>query len=155
MANDSDLSALKTAFIIKMVNFIDWPEKNLNEDHIYFNFCVKRSSRVSVEMLDWARTAELKSRPVKIINVYFHPERRKQCDLIFIQHSSQLSKELATANQYGILTISDIYGTARQGVIINFYQEGDNLRFEINLKKARELNFSIQPRLLKLARIVE
>lgn len=154
VATDVDQSALKTAFIIKMVSFIDWPKNAFDGEQKNFSFCLSQKTPIPDDLLNWSRSARLKSLPVKLINTYYHPESRSSCDLIFIRHNEHLRTEIQNATRHGVLTISDIPGNAHRGIIINFYQEGKNLRFEINLKKAREQKFSIQPRLLKLAKIV-
>jgi hypothetical protein len=78
------------------------------------------------------------------------------CHILFIssyekRHIQEILKSIKGLN---ILTIGDTDGFARKGIVINFYTEGQKIRFEINLDAAKRANLTISSRLLSLARIV-
>jgi hypothetical protein len=80
------------------------------------------------------------------------------CHLTYVGPNSSENSE-KTMRDFSILpahtlTVGDFSGAAEQGAVINFFQEGDKVRFEVNLSDARREGFNISYRLLQLARIV-
>jgi len=79
------------------------------------------------------------------------------CQVVFIAASErgQLRRILARTQAKPILTVADSDGFAAAGVMINFYDAGDNVRFEINENAAERSGLHVSSKLLKLARLVE
>jgi hypothetical protein len=80
----------------------------------------------------------------------------KECRVLFIASSERanLGRILARIEGSPVLTVGDTEGYAGQGVIVNFYQEENKVRFEINRDAAGRAGLAISSQLLKLARIV-
>ncbi|HCI14482.1 MAG TPA: DUF4154 domain-containing protein [Gallionellaceae bacterium] len=80
----------------------------------------------------------------------------KECRVLFIAASERanLGRILARIEGRPVLTVGDTEGYAGQGVIVNFYQEENKVRFEINRDAAGRAGLAISSQLLKLARIV-
>ena len=76
--------------------------------------------------------------------------------MIFIPgtEKSRLKQIIEHTKGRPVLLIADTEGFAKQGVHINFYQSGENLRFEINQDAALSSGLRIRSRVLKHARIV-
>jgi hypothetical protein len=54
-----------------------------------------------------------------------------------------------------VLTVGETQGFADGGGIINFIEENNKIRFEINAEAARRTGLNISSELLKLARLVK
>jgi hypothetical protein len=54
-----------------------------------------------------------------------------------------------------VLTIGETAGFAKNGGIINLVLEDNKVRFEVNVRAAKDADLNISSRLLALARIVQ
>jgi len=80
----------------------------------------------------------------------------ESCQILFIAHSMRKNLKMITekiADQQ-ILTVGDSKGFARQGVCLNFFIEGEHLRFEINRKAIEQQDIYVSSQLLKLGKII-
>jgi hypothetical protein len=78
------------------------------------------------------------------------------CEAVFIARSEKprLKPILEGLRALRTLTLGDTPGYAQAGVVLNFYLEGDKVRFEINVEAANRTGLAFSSRLLGLARIV-
>jgi len=53
-----------------------------------------------------------------------------------------------------VLTVSDCEYFARYGVMLNFYKDGDKVKFEHNRRTAKEAGLKVSSKLLKMATII-
>lgn len=83
-------------------------------------------------------------------------EALRQCQILFISASE--ADSVATladaARDAGVLTISDIKGGARRGVMLELYVEDKRIAFECNGAVARAAGIGLSSKLLRLARAV-
>src|SRR5947208_2904068 len=68
---------------------------------------------------------------------------------------SNLSEVILSVRALPILTIGDTPGFAKSGGMINLILENNRVRFEVNVKAAKDADLNISSRLLALARIVQ
>ncbi|MBF0264857.1 MAG: YfiR family protein [Gammaproteobacteria bacterium] len=154
-AQTAEEYAMKSAFMVKLPYFINWPKNaELNKQTSHFNLCVEGSSQKFSSLEEWAIDGKIKNKPVKINYIDISQISLNNCHLLFITNTTHLNNYLKLSQEKGILTISDKPGNAAKGVLINFTMINESLRFEINLNKAKSNGFNINPRLLKLAIIV-
>lgn len=149
--------SVKSAFMLKMTHFIDWPESSLINDESQpdFTICIEHEHGLTNGLQEWAKKNRIKNKAVKIEYFYSGLPTDLSCNIVYIT-SKKLRKRITGHDLYqDVLTISDISGSAEAGVLINFIKIDNKLRFEINLKKANAAGFKISPRLLRLAKIVE
>ena len=75
---------------------------------------------------------------------------------MFISKSekSRLTDIFDSLGSASILTVSETENFARRGGIINFYLEGNKVRFEINSDAAQRKGIKISSQLLKLGKVV-
>jgi hypothetical protein len=71
------------------------------------------------------------------------------------QDTAVVEKVLGLARGLSILSIGEIDGFIALGGIINFFEESNRLRFEINLDAARREGLKMSSQLLRSAQIVE
>lgn len=78
-------------------------------------------------------------------------------DVLFIDRGeeSRLQAILAKTQKKPILTMGYAEGLARRGVMVNFYLEGNRMRFEINSNRVKEASLTMSSHLMNIARIVE
>lgn len=80
----------------------------------------------------------------------------RECDALFIaaSESGALKRILDDLKGSAVLTLGDTGGYADQGVMVNFYLDGDKIRFEINLESANSAGIRLSSKLLKIGKIV-
>lgn len=141
---------LKAAFLYKFINFVDWPEELFKQSE-YFNLCIlgKNPFGDAIFVFDerQVRNRTLKIKLIRSVSevkdcriLYISPSRKKQIDRII--------KKVSTAP---VLTVADLKGFAKKGVIINLIRVSNRIRFEINLAYARRAGLRISSKLLRLA----
>ena len=141
--------------MVKLTHFIQWPvPSSRNLDKPKFTICINHSHELNDSLNEWAQSGLIKNKPVSIKYLEYDTHQLSSCNILYIANNKKLSFLLNQAKKYHILTISDISGNAKRGVLINFFKEKEKLRFEINLDAAQESGFIISPRILKLATIV-
>ena len=155
LSNNLSVNDIKTAFILKMALFIEWPENsNVFEEGEAFTICVQHPDKRYASLEKWVTKGKIKDKQVDLLYIGNNLSRLDHCNVLYFSDNQNLQAIVETASDYGVLTISDIPGNAQRGVLINFLNDEEKIRFEINLDAAKKLGFNINPRLLKLATIV-
>lgn len=77
----------------------------------------------------------------------------KNCDILYISNDQtpELKTILLRTKGVPILTVSKIEGFINKGGIVGFVKADDNIRLEINYKKAKSSGIEIDAELLKIA----
>jgi hypothetical protein len=146
---------LKAEFMERFTRFVDWPA-NPSADSAPFVLCTSGENPFGNHLQELASTRKINNRSVEVRAVREAAEIRK-CDMLFISASArkELPALLSAIGKRPILTVGDTPGYGQSGVMINFYEQGGHLRFEINSEAAERSGLKVKSKLLKLARIVE
>lgn len=159
-AEDFDIReySLKAVFLERFTRFIAWPEEDLTENSIKpFVICVTGNLPFSELLQNIYQNQKIKDKTVIVQNIN-STSAIKNCHMLFISRDSQLSLSeiLKQTESLPVLTVSDIDGYARQGVMINFFiSRKQKIRFEINEFSIKNSDLYISYKLLSVARIVE
>ncbi len=147
---------IEAAFIEKFTHYIEWPEESRGATPgDPFTMCVLGRDPIQDALESIAEFTMIKGRPARVLRV-FGAREAQACDLLYVAKTRtgdlpRIHTELAHRS---VLIVTHGPGLAEQGAMINFYDVGDRLRFEINVSEARESGLKISARLLRLARIV-
>jgi len=76
------------------------------------------------------------------------------CHIVFVASDGDDAAILEAASGGAALSVGESEGFAERGGVINFFSEGEKLRFEINPRAADRAGLKISSRLLRLARLV-
>lgn len=147
---------VKAEFIERFTRFIDWPaESSASDANMPFVIGILGHSPLTQFLDAMAATRRIKDKPF-VVKRLSAVEGVEGCHVVFIPRSQapRLREVLARTAHRPILTVGDTEGFADQGVIINFFGEGDRLRFEINEAAARKSGLRIGSPLFGLARVV-
>ena len=145
---------LKAGYIEKIIHFIEWPEIQNKNDSI-FKINVFGDDKFYYALGEIFNKVNVKNKKVKIRTIT-NIEELTESQLLFIPNikTSELSKVLNYVKGKPILTISDSEGFAEAGGFINFYEYENKLRFEINQKSMEDAGFTVDYRLLKVAKVL-
>lgn len=146
-AQGADESNLKAAFIYNFLKFAELPSASQSRGR--FQLCFAGDSHA--EALRGLTGKLVHGTAVDVIRVLRSAEV-ESCSAIFFGADSSLR---AAGRSFGVLTIGERPGFLDEGGIINFYNDGDRVRFEISPANAKKAGLSLSSQLLKLSRIVE
>lgn len=151
-ANEDEEFTVKSAFMLKMTHFIEWPsESDVYNDKSEFIICVEHDHDNDNRLKKWAETGHIKNKKVKIKYFSAAVPKQSSCDILYISDNKLLNKYVDFSIKNNILTVTDVLGSEDRGVIISFINIDGKLRFNVNLGVAKEQGFILSPRLLRLA----
>jgi len=153
---DSREYILKAGFIYSFTKFIQWPtetQKTIEQDGLVF--CLAGKDPFGNTLDNLSQGLRKKG---KVLSIALNPgkESLSSCHILFVSGSENNRVEdwSLDARNLPILLIGDTPGYAQRGVGINFYIEGNKIRFEINSKAIERRGIRVSSELLNLARIV-
>jgi hypothetical protein len=148
---------LKAEFLERFTRFIDWPANSpVSDPAVPFVIGVLGPDPFGSFLDELAASHRIKGKNVEIRRLS-SLDNVNACDVLFISATEKkdLRKVLSRTDSKPILTVSDSDGFGSEGVLINFYTEGDKIRFEINVNTVDRSGLKVKSKLLKLARLVD
>lgn len=145
---------VKAAYLYNFTRLIEWPEESLADPEAPLRVCIVGEDPFG-SMLDPMTERKAKGRGIAIERMS-RGDDYGLCHLLFISASEdeRLPQILSMIGDRPALTVSDLTDFASQGGIIGFVIRDGKVRFEINLKRAREVGIRISARLLKIAMLI-
>lgn len=161
MAVDSKLAAqeqsmeeheVKAAFVLKLVNFVQWPSDAGGRDLI-IGFI--GADATSDALQRQAAGQSINGRKVVVRRLGLDGNL-KACQVIFVGASEGKSTPavLERVRGSGVLTVGESAGFGQHGGVVNLLLNGGRIRFEVNPHAAEQAHLQISSRLLSLATIV-
>jgi hypothetical protein len=161
---------IKAAFLYNFIKFVDWPSdksSDQNEPIIIgiigkdpfgeaFDPIAKKQIKGRYGRISRFESLEKLKKSSKTYKSKIESIRR--CHLVFICSSEKesVTEIVNIVDKHGVLTVSEIPGMLKSGVMINFVLEENKVSFEINLAAAKKNKLKIRSQLLRLAkRVVE
>jgi hypothetical protein len=149
---------VKAEFVERFIRFVDWDPKTLGDE---FVTCVVGDSPVAPYFERIAKDRKLKDRPAIVMALPADvatgkPEKLAGCHAVLIGAIDKKHLDALLGRTAGrpVLTIADAPGAAQAGAIINFYDEDDHVKFEINVRAAEDSGLVLRAKLLHLARLI-
>jgi hypothetical protein len=145
---------VKAAFLYNFAKFVEWPDKKFTRTGAVINICVLGEDPFGFAF-DTMRDETIGNKKL-VIKRFKTPQRVEECHVLFISGSEKerLEQIVKSLTGLSILTVGDTEGFAQKGVIMNFYIEGNKVRFGINVDSVNRSGLKISSRLLRLARII-
>lgn len=145
---------VKAAFLYNFTLFVEWPTEAFSGNDSPLTVCIFGKSPFG-DALGSLKGKTVKTRKLALRQIDSVQEMRG-CQVLFVSASEkmQLPNILAAVKNQNVLTVSEMDSFAAAGGIINFITLEDKIRFEVNLKAARQARLKISSQLLKLARDV-
>lgn len=150
---------VKAVALEKLALFIEWPEDQKTDLDQTFIIAVLEPNPMREALEEVYKNHKIKGKTVKIkiINDIRELDRIDPCHVLFIpeMNPTKLAKVLEMTRKKPVLTIADAEGYASLGCDMNFYFNSEGkLRFEINQEAMKADGFSIDFKLLNLAKVV-
>ncbi len=146
---------IKAAFLVNFMQFVTWPETAFTNAEAPFSIAVLGDDPFGAT-LDQTVQGETVNHHKIVVQRARRIEDCKDCHMIFVSRSEEknLPVIMAKLDSGPVLTVSETRDFARRGGIINFYLEGNKVRFEINPSAAQRDKLKISAQLLSLGKIV-
>lgn len=154
--SQANVYVLKAVYLEKFSRFIQWPEESLmNDQDEPFIISVIGSTPLTNNLEQIYAVQKINNKDViikRISNLY----EIKDSHILVIAESEKknLQNILTLTKNLPILTISETPDFAKKGVIINFYEENNKLRFEINETAVLQSPLQMSFYLLNSAKII-
>jgi hypothetical protein len=149
----------KADFIIKIVDYVTWPEgADVDSNGSVVIAIIGESPLIpALEELADQKTREGKKMRIKSLTV---EDDLTDCQILFLPMDDkvQLAKVLKKVQNVPVLTISDCHYFARYGVMVNFFKEEvegkEKIKFEVNTMTMQFAGLKMSSKLLKLATVI-
>lgn len=146
---------VKAVFLFNFSHFVAWPEEAFGAATEPFVIGVLGSGEIA-DQLDQAIKGENVEGRALQVRRYSSAEEVGGCQILFIDRSQAagLERILPRLRAGHTLTVSDLDGAARRGVMIQMVNDRSRIRLLINLEMAQAAGLSISSNLLRPAEIV-
>jgi YfiR/HmsC-like len=143
-------SQVKAAYLYNFGKFVTWQADQPATDSLVI--CVLGKDPFGAVLDATVAGENINGKPITVTRLA-RLQDAAPCRILFISSSEQkrLRPILAAVQRLGMLTVSDIPSFAQQGGIIEFVNQEDKIRFEVNLDAAAEAHLVLSSQLLKVA----
>jgi hypothetical protein len=144
---------VKAAFLLNFAKLIKWPAKNQPAPGQPIVLGVVGSADVAKSMSSKLEGVRVGDHPVAV-RIVSRAAEVEGCHMVFLASGRDDDAILEAARSRAALSVGESEGFAARGGMVNFFNEGKKLRFEINTDAAAQAQIEISSRLLRLAKLV-
>jgi len=141
---------VKAAYLYNFGRFVRWPADAAGTET--FSICVlgRDPFGAALDVAIAGVTIEGKRAIARRVD---QPQDAAACRIVFVSTSEdqQLSRVLAVLERTRALTVSDMPDFTRRGGMIQFVDDGNRVRFDVNLGSAETAGLELSSELLKVA----
>jgi hypothetical protein len=152
-----EIERLQSIYIFNFIRLIQWP---ISSNYENFIILVYGDSPIVTTLKDNAGFRSTQHQKINVYSVYTLDDiNNYKPHIIFIPNSHQrntnrLYKKIEEMKT-NTLIITDSFNGLRNGGAINFYVEGDKLKFEMSLNNVRRFGLTPGNDLIRLSRLVD
>lgn len=146
---------IKAVFLFNFVQFTTWPESAFADAGAPVRIGILGTDPFGGALEAAVRNEKVGQRPV-VVEHFARLQDVRDCHVVFVSRSESAQAPAIIAAFAGkpVLTVGDLPDFAGRGGIVNFYLDGQKIRFEINRAAAQRSGFRLSSQLLGLARLV-
>ncbi len=146
---------IKAGFIFNFVQFVEWPTSAFPTADAPIRIGLLGDDPFNGGLDATVQGEKIKGRSI-VVERGNRLAELAGCHVIFVGSSQRTQTATIVAALAGqpVFTVGDMPKFAEQGGILNFYLEGQKLRFEINRAAAQRSGLRLRSQLLALARLV-
>lgn len=142
---------VKMGFIFNFANFVTWPDEAFDSSGESLLFCFA-SDHPAANVLFQLNDQSIQGRRLEVRKIESEIGSEK-CHILFFGTDSKsfIRSGLTAIRGQHILTIGEIDGFAQMGGVINFFDQTNKLRFEVNIDAAKRENLKFSAQILQSA----
>lgn len=154
-ANPAPEYRVKAAFLFNFSQFVSWPAHAFSSATAPIVIAVLGSDPFGSDLDAIVNGEHVGSHPL-IVRRYRDVSEVDGCHILFIDRSesAQLPQIVQALRGRDVLTVSDIEGSAQNGVMIDLVTESNHIHMQINVAAAQASGLTISSQLLRPAHIV-
>jgi len=143
---------VKAAFLFNFAKFVEWPADSFTKSNAPIVIGVLGENVFGNSLQKVINDRKVNNRSFQFRN-FDSPAEATNCHILFISASkkNEFAKIVADLHNASVLTVSDTDGFLKDGGMINFLFEGNNVRFQISDEAAKKARLKISSKLLSLA----
>ncbi len=150
-----DEDQIKAGYLINFIRFVEWPERMFPSATSPITVCIVGDTPVASLVAEAAAGKVIGARAVHVR----HPRASDDlhfCHLVFVDATEARSTErlLESLKGSAVLTVGESPGFAQSGGVINFFDQENKVRLEINPEAGGRAGLKISARLLAVSRLV-
>jgi len=147
---------VKAAYLYNFTKFVYWNPVSDSANSSPLTIGVIRADDIAALLEEYTRSTSAKS-GIRIKRFDSWDSDLQGCELVYIGQAPKDRIHLLLSRLKGkkVLTVSDLYGFARQGGMIGFFQEEGRIKIEINLSEIADSGLAISAKLIEVARIIK
>lgn len=150
---------IKAAYIYNFCKYVQWPQNNNtnSSDKEPFYICILGDNPFGKALDRIAEKKTVRGRRIVVRHVTSANDLRS-AHILFVpadRPDEMLDGLMQKTEENSTLIIGEEPGFATTSGIINFFQESNKVRFEINAKAAENRDLKISAKLLRLGKIIE
>jgi len=147
---------VKAAFLFNFAQFIEWPPNAFTSTNAPISIGILGADPFGESLDETVRGETIQGRTL-VVRRSRRIEDLKDCQMIFVCRSEKrnLDEIFAALKSKPVLTVGETEGFAQRGGGINFYRDGNKVRFEINPAVTRRNGLRVSSELLSLGKIVK
>jgi len=151
---ERDPLAIKADMLFNIVKFVQWPAGTATPNGD-LTFAILGDDELASVIAATFSTRSIGGHQV-FVRCIRRIEDAKDCQVLYVaaSESARVPQVVESLSGKCVLTTSDVPGFAAGGGMVNFVQENEKVRFEINPGSAERARLKISAKLLALARIV-
>jgi hypothetical protein len=146
---------VKAVFLFNFAQFVEWPSPAFPEAQTPLVIGVLGDDPFGTYLDETVRGETVNDRPL-VVRRFRNVEEIDTCHVLFISRSEtgRLEQIVASLKGRSILTVGDMDGFAKRGIMIRFMTVANKIRLRINLERANAANLKISSKLLRPAEVV-
>ena len=143
---------VQAAYLYNFGKFVKWPALAPANQTGSFTICAFSDDPFAVVLESALAHETVAGKPVAVKRVT-RIQDASACHILFIgsARGKDLKGILSALDDESVLTVSDIPDFSKRGGMIQFFLDGDRIRFEINLEGAQKSHLQFPSELLKVA----
>ncbi|MEX2315628.1 MAG: YfiR family protein [Pirellulales bacterium] len=148
--------AIKAAFVYHFLLYVEWPEEALPRDKRPYVIGMVQTNPFGATLDKVAAEKTVGGHPIEI-RVLKPPDLIDQCHILFVPKQlppAQLDAVLRAARSSAILLVGETDDFIDRGGDVQFFVEGNKVRFAFSADLTRHGNLKVSSKLLALAKIV-
>jgi hypothetical protein len=151
----SSPSEAKAAFLLNFGKFLQFMP-GTEPRGTSFDICILGQDTIGSSIDKAAAGVSINNRPVHVLRI---PDitKGRVCAVLFISSSERndLREDFAILGAVDVLTVSDLPDFLERGGMIQFVNEGDHVRFAVNLDQVNRTHLILSSDLLRVAALVK
>jgi hypothetical protein len=152
-ANGLQLSEaqIKAAFLQNFTLFIYWPKENDNTPR---QICILGDNPFANALETIVSEYNKNAAHARLIRYLDSSAELDGCHVLYLDDKAASSEQEILAVSRPLLTVSSIEGFAQRGGMIEFYRQGNKMRFYINLDAIAQAGLKADANLLRVATLI-